>query len=78
MFNDAKTAQDRNTEMTLLWNRWRSTLLSKYPNVIAIGRAGYWPWWSLRVITFYGLSLVLWLAYFYAFFRLRRAGAAEG
>ncbi len=37
VFNDAKTAQDRNTEMTLLWNRWRSTLLSKYPNVIAIG-----------------------------------------
>ena len=72
-----KTAQDRNTEMTLLWNRWRSTLLSKYPNVIAIGHAGSWPLWSLRVIVFYGLSLVLWLGYFYAFFRLRRASAAE-
>ena len=33
----AKTAQDRNTEMTLMWNRWRSTLFSRYPNVIAIG-----------------------------------------
>jgi hypothetical protein len=23
VFNDAKTAQSRNTEMTLMWNRWR-------------------------------------------------------
>ena len=56
VFNDAKTAQDRNTEMTLQWNRWRSTLLSKYPNAIAIGRAGSWPLWSVRTIVFYGLS----------------------
>ena len=43
VFNDAKTAQDRNTEMTLMWYRWRSTLFSLYPNVIAIGPAGSWP-----------------------------------
>jgi hypothetical protein len=29
----------------------------------------------LRTITFYGLSVVLWLSYFYAFFRLGRSGA---
>ena len=40
VFNDAKTAQSRNTEMTLMWNWWRSTLFSWYPNVIAIGPAG--------------------------------------
>ena len=37
VFNDAKTAEAPNTEVTLLWNGWRSTLLSFYPNVIAIG-----------------------------------------
>src|SRR5262249_44786804 len=37
VFNDAQTARDRNTEVTLMWNRWRSTLFSWYPNVIAIG-----------------------------------------
>ena len=73
VFNDAKTAQDRNTEMTVMWNRWRSTLFSWYPNVIAIGPAGYWPFWSARTIIFYGASVVLWLGYFYAFFRLRRS-----
>jgi hypothetical protein len=75
VFNDAKTAQDRNTEMTVMWNRWRSTLFSWYPNVIAIGPAGFWPLWSVRTIIFYGLSVVLWLGYFYAFFRLRRSSA---
>jgi uncharacterized protein DUF1523 len=75
VFNDAKTAQDRNTEVTLMWNRWRSTLFSWYPNAIAIGSAGSWPWWSVRTIIFYGLSVVLWLSYFYAFFRLRRSSA---
>src|SRR6187431_2761997 len=45
VFNDAKTAQDRNTEMTLMWNRWRSTLFSLYPNVIAIRPAGYRLFW---------------------------------
>lgn len=74
VFNDAKTAQSRNTEMTLMWNRWRSTLFTWYPNVIAIGPAGSWPG-SVRTIVFYGLSVVLWLSYFYAFFRLRRSSA---
>jgi hypothetical protein len=77
VFNDAKAAQERNTEVTLQWNRWRSTLLSKYPNAIAIGRAGSWPWWSVRTIVFYGLSIVVWVGFFYAFVRMRRAGAAE-
>jgi hypothetical protein len=76
VFNDAKTAQSRNTEMTLMWYRWRSTLFSWYPNVIAIGPAGSWPFWSVRTIIFYGLSVVLWLGYFYAFVRLGRASAA--
>jgi hypothetical protein len=30
--------------------------------------------WSVRTIIFYGLSVVFWLVYFYAFFRLRRTG----
>jgi asparagine N-glycosylation enzyme membrane subunit Stt3 len=75
VFNDAKTVQSRNTEVTLMWNRWRSTLFSWYPNAIAIGFAGSWPGWSVRTIIFYGLSVVLWLSYFYAFFRLRRSSA---
>src|SRR6478609_8567659 len=65
----------RNTEMTLMWNRWRSTLFTWYPNVIAIGPAGSWPLWSMRTIIFYGLSVVLWVSYFYAFFRMRRSSA---
>jgi hypothetical protein len=73
VFNDAKTAHSRNAEMTLMWNRWRSTLFSWYPNAMAIGPPGSWPLWSARTIIFYGPSLVLWLSYFYAFFRLRRA-----
>ena len=28
VFNDAKTAQSRNTEVTVMWNRWRSTLFT--------------------------------------------------
>ena len=75
VFNDAKTAQDRNTEVTVMWNWWRSTLFTWYPNAIAIGPAGSWPLWSMRTIIFYGLSVVLWLSYFYAFFRLRRSSA---
>src|SRR5262245_6773117 len=43
VFNDAKTAQSRNTEMTVMWNRWRSTLFTWYPNAITIGSAGSWP-----------------------------------
>lgn len=76
VFNDAKTAEARKSEATLVWNRWRSTLFSFYPNVVAIGPAGSWPLWSVRVITFYGLSLLLWLGYFYGFIRLRGWGAS--
>ena len=72
VFNDAKTAEARKTEVTLLWNRWRSTLFSFYPNVIAIGPAGSWPLWSVRTVLFYGLSVLLWLGYFYGFIRLLR------
>src|SRR5262252_2623332 len=69
-------ARDRNTEVTIMWNRWRSTLFSWFPNAIAIGPAGSWPLWSMRTDIFYGLSVVLWLSYFYAFFRLRRSSAS--
>lgn len=71
VFNDAKTAQERRTEVTVTWNRWRSQLLSRHPNIIAFGRAGAWPLWSGRIWTFYILSLAGWLAYFYAFVWLR-------
>jgi hypothetical protein len=73
VFNDAQTAQSRNTEVTVMWNRWRSTLFTWYPNVIATGAAGSWPLWSLRVILFYAFSIVLWFGYFYAFLKLRRS-----
>lgn len=75
VFNDAKTAEIRGTQVTLVWNRWRSTLLSLYPNVIAIGAAGSWPLWSVRIIIFYGLSVFLWLGYFYGFIKLFRWSA---
>src|SRR5215472_6455939 len=39
VFNDAQTARDRNTEVTVMWNRWRSTLFSWFPNAIAIGES---------------------------------------
>ncbi|MBN1828571.1 MAG: DUF1523 family protein [Deltaproteobacteria bacterium] len=73
VFNDAKTAQSRNTEVTVMWNRWRSTLFTWFPNVIAIGPAGSWPLWSARTIIFYALSVFLWLSYFYTFVRLGRS-----
>jgi hypothetical protein len=73
VFNDAKTVQSRNTEVTVMWKRWRSTLFTWFPNVIAIGPAGSWPLWSARTIIFYALSVFLWLSYFYAFVRLRRS-----
>jgi hypothetical protein len=44
--------------------------------VIGIGPAGPWPFWSLRTIVFYGLSVPLWLGFFYTFFRLRRSSGA--
>jgi uncharacterized protein DUF1523 len=72
VFNDAKTAQSRNTQVTVIWSRWRSTLLSKYPNTISIGPAGSWPLWSPRVLVFYSLSGILWLGYFWGFSHLRR------
>ena len=65
VFNDAKTAQDRNTEMTVMWVRWRSQLFSWHPNVIAIRAAG--DWWSWRALAFYMLSVILWLGYFTVF-----------
>ena len=76
VFNDAKTAEARNAEVTLLWNRWRSTLFSFYPNVIPSdppvpGRCG-----RSRTIIFYGLSLLLWLGYFYSFIGLLRWSAS--
>jgi hypothetical protein len=72
VFNDAKTAEDRKTEVTVMWNRWRSQLFSWHPNVIAFGRAGSWPLWSWRTLTFYSLSVFLWLGYFAAFSWLGR------
>jgi hypothetical protein len=77
VLNDAMTAEERKTQVTIQWNGWRSTLLSFYPNVIAIGPAGSWPLWSIRTIMFYGLSLLLWLGFFYGFFRLVRRNTAE-
>jgi hypothetical protein len=75
VFNDAKTAQLRNTQVTVMWSRWRSTLLSQYPNAISIGPAGSWPLWSWRALAFYGLSLIMWLGYFLGFGRLRHLTA---
>lgn len=72
VFNDAKTAETRQSEVTVMWNRWRSQLLSLHPNVIAIGPSGAWPWWSWRTLTFYGLTGVLWIFYFYGFTWLHR------
>jgi len=74
ILNDAMVAQSGNSEVTLMWNGWRSMLFSWYPNVIAIGPTGSWPG-SVRTLIFYGLSIVLWLSYFYAFFRLGRSSA---
>jgi len=72
VFNDAKAAEDRKTEKTVVWNGWRSTLFSYYPNVIAMGDAGSWPLWSLRVVLFYLLSAVVWLVYFFVFIKIGR------
>jgi hypothetical protein len=69
VFNDAKTAQDRKTEVTIMWNRWRSTLFSWYPNAISFGTGDSHPA-PTRGYGFYAISIVLWIAYFYAFIRL--------
>ena len=74
ILNDAMEAQSSKSEVTLMWTGWRAMLFNWYPNVIAISPAGSWPG-SLRTIIFYGLSVILWLGYFYAFFRLRRSSA---
>ena len=71
VFNDAKTAQLRGTQVNILWSGWRSTLFSRYPNAIAIGPEGSWPLWSWRTIVFYTLSTLFWLGYFLGFGRLR-------
>jgi hypothetical protein len=73
VFNDAMTAQVRNSAVTVVWNGWRSTLFSWFPNVIAVGPAGFWPLWSPRILIFYGFSFFLWFGYFYAFLLLRRS-----
>lgn len=75
VFNDAKTAQDRNTEMTVMWVRWRSQLFSWHPNVIAIRPAG--DWWSWRALAFYVLSAILWLGYFTVFSLVSRRTKAN-
>ena len=71
VFNDAKTAEDRHTEVTVMWNRWRSQIFSWHPNAIAFGKAGPWPWWSWRTLVFYGFTAVVWLVYFAFFAWLR-------
>ena len=71
VFNDAKTAQDRNSTVTVMWNRWRSTLLSLQPNALAIGQPGSWPFYSWRTVVFYALSVILWAGYFFVFSLLR-------
>ena len=72
VFNDAQTAESRNTQVTVLWNRWRSQLFSWHPNIIAIDEAGAWPLWSWRTLLFYALSIFLWIGYFLGFSWLRR------
>ena len=72
VFNNAKTAEDRKTEVTVMWNRWRSQLFSFHPNIIAFGDSGSWPLWSWRTLTFYGITGVLWVFYFYGFVWLHR------
>ena len=74
ILNDAMEAHSSNSGVTLMWTGWRAMLFNWYPNMLAIGPAGSWPGW-VRSLIFYGLSVVLWLTYFYAFFRLGRSRA---
>jgi hypothetical protein len=76
VFNNAKAAQDRGSEVTVMWNRWRSTLFSWHPNAISIAAAGSFPA-AVRGFGFYAISIALWLAYFYAFTRLRNRAPRE-
>ena len=78
VFNDAKTAADRGTEVTVLWNRWRSQIFSWHPNVLDFGAAGAWPFWQLRVLLFYAATLAAWIAYFWAFVWLHRRTDEDG
>lgn len=75
VFNDAKTAADRHSEVTAVWTRWRSQLFSWHPNILAIRPAG--DWWLWRALMFYLLSIPLWVAYFYAFSWLRNRTKAR-
>ena len=68
-------AHSSNSEVALMWTGWRAMLFNWYPNMLAIGPAGSWPGW-VRGLMFYGFSIVLWLGYFYAFFRLGRSRAS--
>lgn len=70
VFNDAITAEDRKSEVTVMWTRWRSQLFSWHPNVIAIRPSG--DWWSWRAILFYVISAIVWVGYFTVFVLLRR------
>ena len=72
VFNNAKTAEARQTEVTAMWYGWRSQLFSWNPNVLAIRDVGNWPYYSWRTVFFYGVSLLLWIAYFYAFIWMYR------
>ena len=80
ILNDVMVAQSSKSEVTLMWTGWRSMLFSWYPNVIAIGPTGSWPG-SVRTLIFYGLSIVLWLSYFFSALigssASRRRGAAH-
>ena len=78
VFNNAKTAADRKTEVTVVWNRWRSQIFSWHPNILDFGPAGYWPLWQLRVLIFYAVTLAAWIAYFYAFLWLHRRTDEDG
>ncbi|MGF1591763.1 MAG: hypothetical protein ACFCUW_00710, partial [Kiloniellaceae bacterium] len=74
----AQTAAGRNTEVTVVWNRWRSQLFSWHPNIIDFGPAGLWPLWQLRVLIFYAFTLAGWAAYFWAFLWLHRRTEDDG
>ena len=75
VFNDALTAESRGSMVTVMWNRWRSTIFSWYPNAISVGPAGAWPWWSWRILLFYALSVAVWLVYFVGLTALHRMTA---
>jgi Protein of unknown function (DUF1523) len=74
ILNDAMVAQSSHSEVTIMWTGWRAMLFGWYPNMIAIGAAGSLPGW-VRGLIFYSLSILFWLTYFYAFFRLGRSRA---